>query len=110
VDDAGYMPSKLYSYALSGKPLLGVLRRQSAARDAFVAQSGLGQLLSFDADGTHDDAGLDAAGSFFREVTARTTVDRRELLRNHLAAAMARRHADLFESCVALRSAIETAD
>lgn len=99
VDDAGYMPSKLFSYALSGKPLLACLRRDSPGFEA-VAAGGWGHLLWFERK--HEIAPADACAAlarFLEEAAARRSFDRRAALEPYLAAAMARRHAELFDAC-----------
>jgi len=99
VDDAGYMPSKLFSYVLSGHPLLASLRRESPAYAHFQATPGLGHALWFNAQG--EMPVLDAAsevGIFLEEVAVRQTFDRRAILEPNLAPAMAQRHAELFEA------------
>lgn len=102
VDDSGYMPSKLFGYALSGKPLLAAIRKDSPAYMQFQTMSGLGHVIWFDASG---DMPLVAAarevGSFLHETAARMKFARRALLDAFLAPAMARRHALLFEACLA---------
>ncbi len=101
VDDAGYMPSKLFSYALSGKPLLASLRADGPAFAQFQNVRGLGQVLWFNES---DEMPLaDAAivvKQFLEEVVARRSFDRRTILEHFLAASMARRHVSVFESCL----------
>lgn len=101
VDDSGYIPSKLYTYALSGKPLLGILRRPSSGHRAFTDGSGLGHLVSFGDAGPPAEVGANALRHFLDEVLAGARVDRRDAIREHLAPAMARRHAELFDACAA---------
>jgi len=101
VDDAGYMPSKLFNYALSGKPLLASLHRRGPAFAEFQASPSLGHVLWFDE--RDEMPARDAAmilASFLKEVTARRRFDRRAALEPFLASAMARRHAELFEACL----------
>jgi len=101
VDDAGYMPSKLFSYALSGKPLLASLRRDGPAYALFEDKPGVGRALWFDQSGEMPPA--DAAnivGDFLQEVAARRTFDRMNMLEPFLAATMARHHVELFEACL----------
>jgi hypothetical protein len=102
VDDAGYMPSKLYAYAYSGKPLLGVVRRDGPVFTAFRTIPGLGHCLWF--DGVHS-MPLGETGSvlltFLGEVIARRSFERRRELEPFTASAMARRHAWLFEQVLA---------
>ena len=101
VDDAGYVPSKLFGYALSGKPLLASLRRDGAAYALFQAEPRLGRSLWFDrTDAMPLDQAASSLGEFLREMAAGLTVDRRPFLRSHLAPAMAQRHTEVFQACV----------
>jgi hypothetical protein len=101
VEDAGYMPSKLFNYALSGRPLLAVLHREGPAYSKFQEIPDLGHVLWFD---RQDDMPLEEAmkvvETFLREVAARKTFDRAIIITPYLAAAMARRHAEVFEACL----------
>ena len=98
VDDVAYMPSKLFNFALSGKPLLGCFAAGSPPAQLFAQTPDLGHLLTFGADEpAATTAGLAAVTAFLTEVQARRQFDRRALLEPHLAPAMARRHAALFE-------------
>jgi hypothetical protein len=101
VDEVGYMPSKLFSYSLSGKPLLAVLHREGPAFAQFQRGAGMGHALWIGqncamplADAT---AELEV---FLREVVARQAFDRESDLMPHLAPAMAQRHIELFETCL----------
>lgn len=101
VDDTGYMPSKLFSYALSGKPLLAVLHRDSPGFEQFRGTPQLGHALWFDRTG---DMPVPEAAAVMRvylgEVAARRNFDRQAILEPFLAPAMAFRHAELFDACV----------
>jgi hypothetical protein len=101
VEDAGYMPSKLFSCALSGKPLLATLHRDGPAFSKFQSIQDLGHALWF---GQNDDMPLKEAvnvlETFLREVVARKIFDRCSGLTPYLATAMARRHVELFEACL----------
>jgi len=103
VDDEAYMPSKLYSYALSGKPLLGIFRQPSAVHRAFTRGSGLGHLISFGEEGAPAEVGATALRRFLDEVSAGASIDRKGDIGEHLAPTMAQRHAVLFNACVAER-------
>jgi hypothetical protein len=101
VDDQGYMPSKLFSYALSGKPLLVCVRRDGPAFGAVRRDPALGHALWFSPAGDMpNDEAATVAGAFLDEVIARRTFDRTAALRPHLAQAMAERHLALFEACL----------
>src|SRR5262249_28675696 len=101
VDDEGYMPSKLFNYSFSGKPLLASLRRDSAAFAQFKKTPELGHVLWFVSSGEMPmTEATNVLSTFLREVTARRNFDRRTILEPFLASAMARRHAALFEACL----------
>jgi glycosyltransferase involved in cell wall biosynthesis len=101
VEDAGYMPSKLFNYALSGKPLLATLHCEGPAFSMFQSIRDLGHALWI---GQNDDMPLEEAvnvlETFLREVVARKIFDRCSSLVPYLATAMARRHVELFEACL----------
>lgn len=97
VDDAGYVPSKLFTYALSGKPLVASFRADSPAKKWFDEMPGLGTLMTFGrADGVSPD-GAKAMRGFLTEVRQRRRFDRRVLIARYLAPTMASRHAALFD-------------
>jgi hypothetical protein len=101
VDEQGYMPSKLFSYALSGKPLLACLHRDGPACDALRRDPALGHALWFSPTGDMPlDEAAAVAGAFLAEVIARRTLDRTAVLQPFLAEAMAEQHAALFEACL----------
>jgi hypothetical protein len=101
VDDSGYVPSKLFGWALSDKPLLACLRRDGSAYALFQSEPRLGRTLWFDGTATMP---LDEAAAIFREflkdAAAGVTFDRRPFLSAHLAPAMAQRHVALFQACL----------
>jgi hypothetical protein len=102
VDDDGYMPSKLFTYALTNKPILVCLRDDSPALRFFDEMPGLGHHISF--SNKSKDPGepnLEALRGFLREVVEKVKHDRHEDLAGYLAPAMARRHARLFERAIA---------
>jgi glycosyltransferase involved in cell wall biosynthesis len=98
VDDAGYMPSKLFMYACSGKPLLAVLRNDGPACAEFLRNPALGHALWF---GQSGDMPLNAAAEvlerFLTEVSRCQSFDR-VVLEPFLARDMACRHMELFDS------------
>ncbi len=101
VDDAGYMPSKLFTYALSGKALLAVFRHDGPAYRRMVESPQLGSVLWFDAAGTMPLAEAVRELDRFLELAAsRKPTDRAQELGPFLADEMARRHANLFEDCL----------
>ncbi len=99
VDEQGYMPSKLFSYALSGKPLLACVHRDGPACSTLRRDPTLGHALWFSSAGDMcvDEAAA-VAGAFLDEVIARRTFDRTARLRPFLAKAMAEQHVALFEA------------
>lgn len=101
VEDAGYMPSKLFNYALSGKPLLATLHREGPAFSKFRTIPDLGHALWI---GQNDDMPLDEATNvleaFLHEVVTRQVFDRCTNIIPYLAPTMARRHVELFEGCL----------
>jgi hypothetical protein len=100
VDDAGYMPSKLATYAYSGKPLLACLHRDGPAFAMLREQSALGHVLWFSP--TQEMPLADAAAvvaAYLEEVRSGRIFARQTELAPHTAAAMAARHAQLFEAC-----------
>jgi glycosyltransferase involved in cell wall biosynthesis len=101
VDEQGYMPSKLFSYALSGKPLLACVRSDGPAYGALRRDAALGRALWFSPTGDMplEDAAA-VAGAFLDEVIAGRTVDRAAALQPFLARSMAEQHIALFEACL----------
>jgi glycosyltransferase involved in cell wall biosynthesis len=97
VDDPAYMPSKLFLYALTGKPLLACLHTDSQVNDYFKRFPELGMLIHF--SGPAEMAAAEDARllEFLRQVAARQTFAREKIRAEFSAAAMARRHAELFE-------------
>lgn len=102
VDEAGYMPSKLFGYALSSKPLVASFRRDGPAFALFSNTVGLGHALGFERRGELPEvAAASVVEAFLVEASERRQFDRRALLVPHLAPAMAARHAALFDACLA---------
>jgi len=99
VDGDGYMPSKLYTYALSGKALIAVLRRRSEGAAAFERTPEVGHLMTFDDGEGSTPANSAALRAFLGQVIAGSSIDRKAAVEDHLAPAMARAHAELFEAC-----------
>jgi glycosyltransferase involved in cell wall biosynthesis len=100
VDDAGYTPSKLATYAYSGKPLLACLHRDGPAFAMLREQPALGHALWFSEtrEMPHADAAAEVA-AYLEEVRSGRTFARQAELAQHTAAAMAARHGRLFEAC-----------
>jgi len=100
VDDAGYMPSKLATYAYSGKPLLACLHRDGPAFAMLREEPMLGHVIWFSQ--TQEMPLADAAAevaAYLEEVRSGRTFARQAELAPYTAAAMAARHAQLFEAC-----------
>lgn len=101
VDDDGYMPSKLFSYALSGRPLLMALHLDSPAYALSRRIPGLGLVLWFDAQGEVPAAdGACEAAAFLEEVFTFKNTDRLAAVKPFLAPAMTESHVKLFEACL----------
>jgi glycosyltransferase involved in cell wall biosynthesis len=96
VDDPGYVPSKLFMYALSGKPLLASFRADAPSVRLIAEKPGLGHLLTFK-DGVSPPDAVSVVREFVREVRDRRQFDRRTEIADNLALTMARRHVRLFE-------------
>jgi hypothetical protein len=101
VDNGGYMPSKLFNYALSGKPLLATLHHDGPAFAKFQSIPELGHAIWIgqDKDMPVEEA-MDVLESFLREVVAKKTFDRSGNIAPYLAPTMAMRHAEVFEACL----------
>lgn len=103
VDDQGYMPSKLYNYVLSGKPLLTVFRAESSASRAMQAEPEFGHLMTFQDNSRDESSGIVTWEKFLQEVTSGARFDRSAALSGYQSREMAMRHAKLFDACVADR-------
>lgn len=102
VDDADYMPSKLFSYALSGKPLLAVLRRESPAYRCMAENPGMGFAIWFgETTCMPMDEAVTAVRSFLDSASEGCSYDRVAMLSPFLSNEMARRHVEVFDSCLA---------
>ena len=100
VEDAGYVPSKLVTYALSGKPLLTVLNARSPARALLRDMSDSTHSVWFgdDEPGAQETAAV--VERYLEQVVSGASYDRLSLLASGLAREMAVRHAGLFEQCM----------
>jgi hypothetical protein len=104
VDDPGYMPSKLFTHALSGKPAIASLHPDCPAVALFNGPPALGHLITFggpeaDLERTRQ---LEAV---LKEAEAGAGEDRRSVLVPHLSNEMARLHANLFDRCISAQAA-----
>lgn len=104
VNDSGYMPSKLFAYAYSGKPLLAILRKDSAAFALLNDRPSLARVTPFDAAGEPSAAQSKVLENFLEDVIARKQFDRTDALRAFLSSAMAKRHAELFDAVLTATS------
>ena len=101
VDDAAYSPSKLFLYALSGKPLIACMKSGSTVGSYFASLPELGELVEFGfgAESSNGEALRRVAG-FLEDVGHRRTTDRGATLKSFLAPEMSRRHVELFDRCI----------
>ncbi|MDH3975270.1 MAG: glycosyltransferase [Deltaproteobacteria bacterium] len=99
VDDPGYFPSKLISYALLGKPLLASFHYSSPAASIFTQYPDMGNLICFDGTIIPDKKMIATIKNFILEMVNKNSFDRRTHLKPFLASAMAEKHASLFNSC-----------
>jgi Glycosyl transferase 4-like domain len=101
VNDAAYVPSKLFLYGLTGKPLLACMRIDSVVNEYFDQVPGLGHLIHFKTSSSDEPTNnLSVMLSFLGDVFQQRVVDRRSILAEWLAPAMAKRHVKFFESCI----------
>jgi hypothetical protein len=101
VDDPAYMPSKLFLYALTGKPLLACLHVHSQVNDYFKRFPELGTLIHFSGRQEMEAAEDATLLTFLKQVAARQKFSREAIRLEFSAAAMARKHTELFEKCLA---------
>lgn len=105
VNEAGYTPSKLFTYALSGKPLLATLHRGSPAVSWFNSSPEGASALVFDSDG--DDSiksMLPTLERFLQDAENKRCFDRTAVLAPYLSRSMAQEHAELFNKAVERKS------
>jgi hypothetical protein len=101
VTDPAYIPSKLFPYALSGKPLIAALRRGGSAYLEFQRSPGLGHVLWFDSsEDMPMERATDIMKKFLSEVFDRKTFDRARIIAPNLSAKMSREHTELFDVCI----------
>jgi len=100
VDDPAYMPSKLFLYALTGKPLLACMHWASQVNDHFQEFPDLGSLIHFAApEEIEAEEDLRLLG-FFDQIVAGKRFARSEIQEKHSAGCMTRRHVEVFEACL----------
>jgi hypothetical protein len=101
VDDPGYMPSKLFTYGYSRKPLLAMLHVDGPAFAFFRSNPGFGSVLWFDRDREMSrDHAVSSLKQFLAEAKAGQAYDRTAALARHLAPEMGREHAAVFNACI----------
>jgi hypothetical protein len=100
VDDPAYMPSKLFTYALTGKPLLASLHRDSQVNQYFQEAPELGRVIHFGNAPEQEAAQDEQVRLFLYEMAAQQSFNRAEQIAPYLSPATARQHAALFEACV----------
>ena len=101
VDDPTYMPSKLFTFALSGRPLLGCFHSGSPPAQCLQRDPGLGHLIQFNRSNPaveKSSGNEQVMRNFLTNVRKRVRVDRTDLLKPHLSGAMAKEHAQLFDA------------
>ncbi len=101
VEDPAYMPSKLFLYAMTGKPLLACLHADSQVNAYFKRDPEVGTLIHFDGPATAVAAEDQLILEFLRQVAGRRTFPRENVWREFSAAAMAQKHAALFDKIIA---------
>ena len=102
VDDPGYIPSKLFTYSYSGKPLLACLHRDGSGLQVLRARPALGSALWFSEGEEMPPAEAVALlAGFIEDVAGGRTFSRQNDLAAYTASSMARRHAEVFEACLA---------
>lgn len=105
VDDAGYIPSKLFGYLLFGKPVLACFHDESPAAKLLRAQPDLGHMITFGGAVALEPGQIDATVSkFLNAVAEGHRHDRSTAIAEFLAPAMAAKHAQLFECCLERRA------
>jgi glycosyltransferase involved in cell wall biosynthesis len=104
VDDPAYMPSKLFLYALTGKPLLACMHARSQANEYFQRLPELGTLIHFEGAAENEAAEDALLLDFLRQVAERKTFARESVRAEFSAAAMAKKHAELFDKILQTKS------
>lgn len=107
VDEAGYMPSKLATYALSGKPLLAALHSGSPARELLRLDPASMSAVWFGHGSMNASDTATVLEGFLQQVNDAAQSDRGRMLGEYLPPAMARRHAELFDACLAAGAEVE---
>ena len=104
VDDPAYMPSKLFTYALTGKPLLVSLHARSQANGYFSEMPTLGRLIHFDGSPNSTIETDTMVECFVDDLVHERHFEREREISPYLSSAAAQRHADFFERCLRLHA------
>jgi hypothetical protein len=100
VDDPAYMPSKLFLYAMTGKPLLACMHANSQVNDYFKRFPELGTIIHFSSTAETEIAEDAAMSAFLKQAVDRDHFPRENIQAGFSASAMTRQHAKLFEACI----------
>ena len=99
VEDPAYMPSKLFSYSRSGKPLLASLVEGTQAKSYFQGTPEIGHLITFGK--TERSRGEETEiQEFLEEVMQAREFQRPKVREKYSDQAMSGQHADIFEKCI----------
>lgn len=99
VEDPAYMPSKLFSYSRSGKPLLASLVEGTQAKSYFLETPEIGHLITFGK--TERSLGEETEiQEFLEEVMQAREFQRPKVREKYSDQAMSGQHADIFEKCI----------
>ena len=100
VEDLAYMPSKLFSYSRSGKPLLASLVSGSQALDYFKNTPEIGHVVTF-GDLSKNDKSYLVFQAFLEEVLQGKEFKREQISLKYSDFAMTQRHAGIFKKVIA---------
>jgi hypothetical protein len=98
VEDAAYIPSKMFTYLVSGKPVLAVVRRGGEASERLRSSGDQAHVIEFGTEGCDDAASALVLGRYLghlRHGSNNATAER--ALSGYESAESAARHAELFE-------------
>lgn len=104
VDDPAYMPSKLFLYASTGKPMLASMRHDSQVIGYFTKYSDLGRLMQFGRGAADEEGSDEALQLFLQDMASGKSFARTGVRHDFSAQKMAERHAELFEGIAAAHS------
>jgi hypothetical protein len=101
VDDPAYMPSKLFLYASTGKPMLASMRHDSQVIGYFTKYSDLGRLMQFGRGAVDEEGNDETLRLFLQDIASEKSFARTEVRHDFSAKRMAEQHAELFEKVAA---------